>query len=68
MQATFNGIQGSKYQSSKEANSLPKCYSETTLKDNDLENMIKKKLLFIDVSEKDIEIIMKTLERDVEFL
>ena len=30
--------------------------------------MIKKKLLFIDITEKDIDIIMKTLERDVEFL
>jgi len=38
------------------------------MKDVDLENLILKKQLSIDIPHEDIELILKTIERDLSFL
>jgi hypothetical protein len=47
---------------------LPKSYKETTLKDIDFENMVTEKMLSLDIAQEDIVLILKTIERDIEFL
>ena len=47
---------------------IPNCFKDTTLKDLDFENMLRKKYASIDITQADIELILLTLERDVSFL
>ena len=39
-----------------------------TLKDIDMENLVKGKFLKLDIAESDIDLLLKTIERDIKFL
>lgn len=39
-----------------------------TLKDIDMENLVKGKFLKLDIAECDIELLLATIKRDIEFL
>lgn len=54
--------------SQKIGRKIPKCFKDRTLKDLDFETMIRQSFLSVDVSQRDIEMILLTLERDVAFL